>query len=107
MSQAAVEYAYKTPEGGWRIADSRVSLDSVVYAFHEGLSAEEIALEFPTLTLIQVYGAIAFYLRNQREIDTYLSGQDTKCKDEAEINASQHASLLNRLRKRRPPDGKE
>ncbi len=60
-------------EGCYRIKDSRVSLDSVVYAFRQGLSPETIAVEcFPTLTLEQVYGAIAFYLENREQIDPYL-----------------------------------
>ena len=47
-------------EGVYRVAGSRVSLDSIVYAFWEGKSAETIAQSFPTLTLEQVYGAITF-----------------------------------------------
>jgi uncharacterized protein (DUF433 family) len=56
----------------YRISDTRVSLDSVVYAFLNGLSPESIVDSFPSLTLEQVYGAIAFYLANQTEIDSYL-----------------------------------
>jgi uncharacterized protein (DUF433 family) len=56
----------------YRISSSRVSLDSVVYAFLNGLSPESIVDSFPSLTLEQVYGAIAFYLANQTEIDSYL-----------------------------------
>jgi Protein of unknown function (DUF433) len=47
-----------------------VSLDSIVYAFHDGESPETIQQNFPSLTLEQVYGAIAFYLGRQAEIDT-------------------------------------
>ena len=59
-------------EGAYRVAGSRVSLDSLVYAFWDGKSPETIAQSFPTLTLEQVYGAIAFYLGHRTEIDTYL-----------------------------------
>ena len=60
-------------EGCYRIKETRVSLDSVVYAFQQGLSPETIATEcYPTLTLEQAYGAIAFYLANRKEIDVYL-----------------------------------
>lgn len=61
-------YIEKHDDGYW-IARSRVSLDSIVYAFLNGDSAESI---FPALTLEQVYGAIAFYLANRDEIDTHL-----------------------------------
>ena len=59
--------------GGYWVAPSRVSLDSIVYAFLSGQSAESIAQSFPVLTLEQVYGAITFYLSNRAEIDAYLS----------------------------------
>lgn len=56
-------------DGGYYIAGTRVSLDSIVYAFRGGESAETIQQNFDSLTLEQVYGAIAFYLGNQIEID--------------------------------------
>lgn len=59
-------------DGVYRIAGTRVSLDSVVYAFREGRTAESITQSFPLLDLEQVYGAIAFYLAHQAEIDAYL-----------------------------------
>lgn len=60
-------------EGCYRIVGKRVSLDSIVYAFSEGQSPETIMQFFPVLTLEEVYGAIAFYLANQAEIDIYLA----------------------------------
>jgi len=59
-------------EFGYRIAGSRVSLDSIVYAYREGRNPEMIVQSFETLTLEQVYGAIAFYLAHREEIDAYL-----------------------------------
>lgn len=59
-------------DGGYRVAGTRVSLDSVVYAFRRGASPESIARSFPTLTLEEVYGAITFYLANQAEVDEYM-----------------------------------
>jgi uncharacterized protein (DUF433 family) len=58
--------------GGYWIAGSRVSLDSIVYAFLRGASPESIAHSFSLITLEDVYGAIAFYLAHQSEIDNYL-----------------------------------
>ena len=59
-------------EGGCYIGGTRVSLDSVVYSFLDGQTAESIAQSFPVLTLEQVYGAIAFFLAHRSEIDNYL-----------------------------------
>lgn len=59
-------------EGAYRISGTRVSLDSIVYAFLRGASPESIAESFPVLSLEQVYGAITYYLGHQTEIDVYL-----------------------------------
>ena len=104
MSEVATIYAHKTMEGGWRIADSRVSLDSVVCAYWEGMSPEAIVEEFPTLSVEQVFGAIAFYLRNRQEVDDYLAQQNEKWKELAAQSALRDGSLLRRLRKHRPPN---
>ena len=66
------EYVDKR-DGGYWIVNSRVSLDSVVYAFLSGQSAESIAQSFPALTLEQVYGAVAFYFANRSDVDAYLA----------------------------------
>lgn len=55
---------------------TRISLDSIVYAFQKGSSPESIVQSFPLLTLEQVYGAIAFYLANRAEIDAYLASEE-------------------------------
>lgn len=59
-------------EGVYRLAGTRVSLDSVVYAFWRGQTAESIAQSFPVLTLEQAYGALTFYLANKAQVDAYL-----------------------------------
>lgn len=59
-------------DGGYWVAGTRVSLDSVVYAFHEGQSPEMIRQSFPALRLEQVDGAIAYYLGHRAEIDAYV-----------------------------------
>jgi uncharacterized protein (DUF433 family) len=65
------QYVEQRDTGFW-IAETRISLDSVVYAFLNGESPESIAQDFPLLSLEQVYGAIAFYLANRALVDTYL-----------------------------------
>jgi uncharacterized protein (DUF433 family) len=82
-------------DGAYRIADSRVSLDSVVYAWRDGLSPETIKANFPVLTLEEVYGAITFYLANQEEIDKYLS------QGEADFEAARLKSI-EQLRRNKP-----
>jgi uncharacterized protein (DUF433 family) len=67
-----VSYVEERDDAFW-LAGTRVSLDSVVYAFWNGQTAESIAQSFPTLSLEQVYGAITFYLGHRDEIDRYLA----------------------------------
>jgi uncharacterized protein (DUF433 family) len=63
--------------GGYYVAGTRISLDSVVYAFNRGDSPERILEEFPLLDRVsRVYGVIAFYLDHKAEIDKYL--EDTE-----------------------------
>ena len=64
--------------GGYYIGDSRISLDSVVYAFQRGASPESIRRSFPLLTLEEIYGAITFYLSHQQEIDSYLKDAEAE-----------------------------
>jgi uncharacterized protein (DUF433 family) len=72
------QYIEKHDEGYW-VAGTRVSLDSVILAFLEGLSPEAIVTEcFPTLTLEQVYGAITYYLAHRTKIDRYLEQADAE-----------------------------
>jgi uncharacterized protein (DUF433 family) len=58
--------------GGYYVAGTRISLDSLVYAFNEGQSPETIHENFSLLKRSQIYGVIAFYLDHQVEIDNYL-----------------------------------
>jgi len=81
-------YVEKRDNAYW-VAQSRVSLDSIIYAFLNGQSAENIAQSFPVLTLEQVYGAITYYLANRAEIDAYLKirRNDFAVKRQASRNA--------------------
>jgi uncharacterized protein (DUF433 family) len=66
------QYIEQRDRGYW-VEGSRVSLDSIVYAFLDGESPESIAQNFPLLSLEQIYGAIAFYLANRSMVDAYLA----------------------------------
>jgi len=68
----ATEYVDQR-DGGYFIKGTRVSLDSVVYAFLRGESPEGIAESFPALGLEQIFGALAFYMANRDLVDRYLA----------------------------------
>jgi len=65
-------------EGNYYIAGTRISLDSIIHAFHRGESPETICRNFELLRLEEVNGAIAYYLANKAQIDAYLIRQDEK-----------------------------
>lgn len=67
-----------TEDGTIRIADSRVSLDSVVHHYKLGATAEQIAQKFPALDLADVYAAITYYLNHEETIEEYLRQQEAK-----------------------------
>lgn len=56
-----------------RIAKTRVTLDTVLQAFLEGCTSEEIAEQYPSLELSDIYLVIGYYLRHRNEVDTYLA----------------------------------
>lgn len=75
MSQPKVEATPPVstdPDRVLRVAGTRVTLDTVVEAFEEGFSPEEIQQQYPSLGLGDVYGAIAYYLNHRAEVVTYL-----------------------------------
>ena len=59
-------------DGAYTVAGTRVSLDSIVYTFLSGQSAEAIAQAFPVLSLEQAYGAITYDLGHRDDVDRYL-----------------------------------
>jgi uncharacterized protein (DUF433 family) len=69
--------------GGYYIAGTRISLDSIVSSFNEGQSPEAIQEDFPLLKRSQIYGAIAFYLDRQAEIDEYLKETEREFEGQA------------------------
>lgn len=68
-------------EGGLFVAGSRVSLASIVSEFREGASPETIRQNFPSLSLPQVYGAIAFFLNHPEQPEAYLRALNGKWAD--------------------------
>ncbi len=61
--------------GVYYISGTLISLDSIVYAFRNGSSPETIREDFDGLSLAHVYGAIAFYLDQQIDVDAYLAAR--------------------------------
>lgn len=91
------EYVESRGEG-WYVRGSRVSLDSLIHAFRDGLSPEAISREcFPTLQLAQVYGAIAFYLANRAETDAYLAAAGAESEAQRRQRQASEPAFVQRM----------
>lgn len=88
-------------DGAYRIAGTRVSLDSVVYAFRRGASPESIQRSYPTLTLEQIYGAVAFYLAHTEEIDRHLEAGEKESEEMRRAQREAHPDWYEKLERAR------
>jgi len=94
------QYVEKRDEGFW-VAGKRISLDSIVYAFRRGQSPETIRRSFPLLTLEEIYGAIAFYLANQAEVDGYLIREEKEFEKMRQISRTTDADWQKKMQEAR------
>src|SRR2546422_11585582 len=60
-------------DGVIRVAGTRVTLDTVAYAFEHGATAEEIVQQYPSLPLAGVYSVLGYLLRHRGEVKAYLA----------------------------------
>jgi uncharacterized protein (DUF433 family) len=58
------------------VAGTRVTLDTIVDAFENGATAEEIAQQYPAVPLVDVYSVITYYLRHKPDVDAYRAERD-------------------------------
>lgn len=84
-------------DDGYFVSGTRISLDSVVYAFLRGESPEGIAESFPILTLEQIFGALAYYLANCEAIDEYLKAGRANFESLRQEWRSRHPGLIAKL----------
>ncbi len=82
-----------------RVGNTRVTLDTVVAAYETGATAEEIAVQYPTLHVADVYQVIGYYLHHKEEMDRYLQNrkkQSEKIRNEI-VSRSNQTGLRDRL----------
>lgn len=76
-------------EGEFFVGATRVTLRSIIADWKRGRRPEQIAEDFPAVPLAAIYGAIAYYLERQRELDGYFSEQDVATtRDKAALEAA-------------------
>src|SRR5205814_6355218 len=91
-------------DGVVRVGGTRVRLDTVVYAFNQGASAEEILQQYPSLALSDIYATISYYLQHRSSVDEYLKERQREHDRVRQQNESRSepAGLRERLLKRNP-----
>jgi uncharacterized protein (DUF433 family) len=60
-------------DGIVRAGGTRVTLDTIVAAFEDGATAEEIVYQYPSLNLADVYSVLGYYLQQRPEVEAYLN----------------------------------
>jgi len=71
-----------------RVGQTRVTLDTVIAAFSEGATAEEIVQQYPSLNLADVYHVIGYYLRRPAEVQAYLQQRQAQAESVRQQNES-------------------
>lgn len=90
-------------EGVVRVGGTRVSLESVIHAFDEGATAEEITQRYPSLNLADVYTVIGYYLKHEVEVKDYLRERQYRSGETRRENQTRFdpAGIRERLMERR------
>lgn len=90
-------------DGVVRVGGTRVTLDTIVAAFDEGATAEEIVQQYPSLHLADVYAVIGYYLRRRPEVEAYLRQRQQQASEARRQNESRFdpRGVRNRLLARR------
>ena len=95
-------------DGVVRVGGTRVTLDTIVAAFNEGATAEEIVYQYPSLHLADVYAVISYYLRRRSEVETYLRQRQQQAaytRKQNEARFDPHGVRDRLLARRTIPDG--
>lgn len=93
-------------DGVIRVGNTRVSLDTIIFAFNQGATPEEIVSQYTSLALADVYATISYYLQHQSEVEAYLRERAAQRDEVRRVNEARfqpegiRARLLARQRER-------
>lgn len=85
-------------ESDIRIRGTRVGIETVLLDFLDGVSLEEIAVRYRSVTLEQVYATITYYLQQRAVIDAYLDAYKRESDLAYEKQAQSPSDVVKRLR---------
>ena len=70
-------------ETGFYLVGSRVPIDRIVWEYRNGEDPEAIQSHYPTLSLDQVTGTIAFYLSHKEVVEQVM--EERRCAEDAYV----------------------
>jgi uncharacterized protein (DUF433 family) len=82
LTPLPIDAYLEVADGVVRLKGHRIGIEHIVERYREGWSAEQIALDYPSVELKKIYAVIAYYLYNQAVVDAYI----------AELNAEGEAA---------------
>ena len=85
-------------DGFIHLSGHRIGLASLIHYYNEGLSAEMLASEYPTVSLSLVHRVIAFYLDNREAVDEYIAHCDREMEHQRSL--AKKGPSASELRKR-------
>lgn len=90
-------------DGVVRVGKTRVTLDTVVAAFQEGMTPEGIADQYPSLQLAEIYSVIGYFLCHEAEVEAYLRSRQQRAAQVRQENETRFdpEGIRNRLLARR------
>src|ERR1700726_500221 len=71
----------KIREGRPKVAGTGLTVSRIAGWYKMGMTPEEIALEYPHLTLAQVHAALAYYHANRDEIEADIAQEEAAAAD--------------------------
>lgn len=83
----------RNEDGAVLVTGTRVPLDTVVYAFQEGRTPEQIVKSYPTLRLEDVYAVITYYLWYREDVDAYLEQREASGEEVQRSNTARWPGL--------------
>lgn len=85
-------------DGALWISGHRVGIDLLLEAYKDGVSPEQIAEQFDTIRLEDVYPAITYYLRNKDWLDAWLAEIEASFNRAVEAGERHPTPISERLR---------
>ena len=80
-----------------RLRGTRVGIEAILSEYLDGVLPEEIALNYPPVTLEQVHATITYYLGNRTAVDQYLARWISRGDDSLERQRQAISPVLERL----------